>query len=292
MNLHLPTLFLLAALSLSAPALGANAATLTGDSLQYLTAKDTVLLSMGQLQQPLMTHYLAPGQTLYSLARFYGLSVNELYFFNPGLSPQSMYYGMPVYIPLPPKAIRKYWMQDMRPGEYAPAYYMVRKGDTLYRIAKSYFNIPLEEMMARNGLLDHNLKPNQLLLIGWLSVEGVPDSLRKHVGGVLGERNAALQKLFIYQANQERIRESQGAAFWPKDLNMAADLLALHRTAKIGSVVSIHNPMSRRTVYAKVVGRIPDTAYKDDIVVVVSPQVAQLLGAIDPRFFVKVKYHR
>jgi transcription elongation GreA/GreB family factor len=70
------------------------------------------------------------------------------------------------------------------------------------------------------------------------------------------------------------------------------DLMAMHRKAEVGSVISIYNPMSRRTVYAKVVGRIPDTVYKDDVIVVVSPLVAKLLGAIDPRFFVKVKYHR
>lgn len=264
----------------------------TGDSLHYLTPKDTLFLSVGQFNEKFFNHYLEPSQTLFSLAQFYGLSLQELYFYNPGLSPRTMKIGMPVRIPIPKRAIHRYWQQEMIPGRFAPVYYIVRKGDTLYRISKNYFDMPMEEIMARNGLLDHTLKRKQLLHVGWISLDGIPDSLRAYAGGELGKRNAAYRKLYQYDMADNRVREHQGVAFWPKDLEGEADLMAMHRKAEIGSVISIHNPMSHRTVYAKIVGRIPDTVYKDDVVVVVSPLVAKLLGAIDPRFFVKVKYHR
>lgn len=264
----------------------------TGDSLHYLTPKDTIFLSVGQFNEKYFSHRLEPKQTLFSLAKFYGLSLQELYFHNPGLSPQTMRVGMPVRIPIPKQAIEQYQEKDIIPGRFAPVYYVVRKGDTLYKISKSYFEIPMEEIMMRNGLLDHTLKSNQILHVGWLSLNGIPDSLRAYAGGELGKRNAAYRKLFQYDMSGEREREHQGVAFWPKDMTDETDLMAMHRKAEIGSVVSIYNPMSRRTVYAKVVGRIPDTVYKDDVIVVVSPLVAKLLGAIDPRFFVKVKYHR
>ena len=264
----------------------------TGDSLNYLTPKDTIFLSVGQFNEKYFNHHLEPKQTLFSLAKFYGLSLPELYFYNPGLSPQTMKIGMPVRIPIPKKAIEQYQEKDLIPGRFAPVYYVVRKGDTLYKISKSYFGIPMEDIMMRNGLLDHTLKRNQILQVGWLSLNGIPDSLRAYAGGQLGKRNAAYRKLFQYDMAGEREREHQGVAFWPKDMKDQGDLMAMHRKAEIGSVISIYNPMSRRTVYAKVVGRIPDTVYKDDVVVVVSPLVANLLGAIDPRFFVKVKYHR
>ncbi len=264
----------------------------TGDSLNYLTAKDTIFLSVGQFQEKFFEHRIEPKQTLFSLAQFYGLSLQELYFYNPGLSPATMKVGMPVRIPIPNRAIHRYWTQDMVPGQYAPVFYVVRKGDTLYRISKHYFSVPLEEMMARNGLLDHTLKQNQMLHVGWLSLEGIPDSLRGYAGGALGKRNAAYQKLYQYTQPDHRERDHQGVAYWPKDLKTESDLLAMHRRAEVGSIISIYNPMSRRTVYAKVVGRIPDTVYRDDVIVVVSPLTAKLLGAIDPRFFVKVKYLR
>lgn len=270
----------------------ASVVTATGDSLSYLTPKDTIFLSVAQFNERYFNHYLEPKQTLFSLAKFYGLALQELYFHNPGLSPQTMKIGMPVRIPIPKRAIHRYWEQEMIPGRFAPVYYVVRKGDTLYRISKNYFDMPMEEIMARNGLLDHTLKREQKLHVGWLSLDGIPDSLRTYAGGELGKRNAAYRKLYQYDMANEREREHQGVAFWPKDLEGEADLMVMHRKAEVGSVVSLYNPMSRRTIYAKVVGRIPDTVYKDDVIVVVSPLVARLLGAIDPRFFVKVKYHR
>lgn len=264
----------------------------TGDSLSYLTVKDTVLLSVGQFEELYLTHYLAPKQTLFSLAQFYGLSLSELYFYNRGLENGRTYIGMPIYVPLPKRSIRRYWQQNMAPGQFAPVYYLVRRGDTLYRICKNYFHMPMEEVMARNALADHTLKPDQLLHIGWLSVEGVPDSLRKLAGNELGRRNAAYKKLYQFDMVGKREIEHQGAAYWPQDLGNDADLYALHRSAAINSIISIYSPMSNRTVYAKVIGRIPDTAYRDNVVVVVSPLVAKLLNAIDPRFFVKVKYRK
>ena len=98
----------------------------TGDSLSYLTVKDTVLLSVGQFEELYLTHYLEPKQTLFSLAQFYGLSLSELYFYNRGLENGRTYIGMPINVPLPKRSIRRYWQQNMAPGQFAPVYYLVR----------------------------------------------------------------------------------------------------------------------------------------------------------------------
>ncbi len=269
-----------------------QAAAVTGDSTQYLRPQDTIFLSIGQFGEKYFTHYIEDKQTLYSLADFYGLSLQDLYFYNPGLQERVIKIGMPVNIPVPNRAIKRYWTSSMVPGGYAPVYYTVRKGDTMFRIAKRYFHMPVEEMLQRNGLFDHTLSTGQLLHVGWMNINGIPDSLRRHQGGALGERNAALKKAFQMGAMGKILSEHQGAACWPEEQKGQSDLYALHRYAAVNSVISIHNPMSRRTIYARVIGRIPDTAYEDEVITVVSPMAARLLGAIDPRFFVKVKYHR
>jgi len=48
--------------------------------------------------------------------------------------------------------------------------------------------------------------------------------------------------------------------------------------------------MNNRTVYAKVIGRIPSRAYGSDVETIITPYLADLLDAKDPRFFVEVKY--
>jgi LysM repeat protein len=264
----------------------------TGDSLNYLTPKDTIFLSIGYFGEKYFIHEMAPKQTLYSLARFYGLSTQELLYFNPGLQPTAVKVGSQVRVPIPNRAIKRYKTDGFIAEEHVPVYYMVKKGDTMYRIAKQHFRMPVETVMQRNQLFDHTLKPDQLLHMGWLSMQGIPDSLRKEVAGPLERRNRGLRKSYYQQLGKKKEYESQGVAAWTKEHKEKSDFYALHRSAPINSIISVHNPMNRRTVYVKVIGRIPDRAYKDDVVVVLSPLSAELLGALDPRFFVRIKYHR
>lgn len=264
----------------------------TGDSLNYLTAKDTIFLSIGAFEEKYFEHTIAPRQTLYSLARFYGLSVEELYYFNPGLKDLVVQVGMPIRVPIPNAAIKRYMESDFRPMENVPVFYVVKKGDTLFRIAKVYFRMPIELLMARNNLFGPELKEGQQLHVGWISTAGIPDTLRQHAGGPLARRNAALRKIYMFESAGKRQYDCQGVAFWQKDSKEDSDLYALHREAPANSIIEVLNPMTNRTVYVKVIGKVPATAYPNEVVVVLSPLAAKLLGAIDPRFFVKVKYHR
>ena len=71
----------------------------------------------------------------------------------------------------------------------------------------------------------------------------------------------------------------------------SSDLYALHREAPVNSIISVTNPMTSRTAYVKVLGKIPDF-YEENVVIVLSPAVANMLGALDPNFFVQVQYFK
>jgi LysM repeat protein len=280
----------LAALCLLLYCLSANAS--TGDSLNYLTPKDTIFLSIGAYGEKYFTHEMAPKQTLYSLARFYGLSVGELQYFNQGLTPSTVRVGTPVRVPVPNRAIRRYQDAEFLAQEHVPVFYVVKKGDTMYRIAKQHFKMPIEDIMYRNQLMDHTLKSGQKLHVGWLNIHGIPDSLRHVVSGPLEKKNARLRQAYLDELGGKRELEHQGVAAWQTNSKEKSDFYALHRYAPVNSIISVNNPMSRRTVYVRVIGRVPVTAYEPEVIVILSPLAAELLGAIDPRFFVRVKYHR
>jgi hypothetical protein len=53
-----------------------------GDSLTYLTPQDSVFLSVNESNQKIILHQLEKKQTLYSLAKFYGLEFNEVMYYN------------------------------------------------------------------------------------------------------------------------------------------------------------------------------------------------------------------
>ncbi|HNR09213.1 MAG TPA: LysM peptidoglycan-binding domain-containing protein [Saprospiraceae bacterium] len=89
---------------------------------------------------------------------------------------------------------------------------------------------------------------------------------------------------------KRRMVTQNGVAQWAKSGNQVQDLYVLHPTAPVNSVVELTNPMTHRKIYAKVLSHMPPKLYPDDVSVVVSPGVANLLGAIDSRFYVKLRF--
>jgi len=264
----------------------------TGDSLTYLTPKDTILLSVGPYGGKYFDHQLAGGQTLYSLAKFYGLSLRELYAFNPQLQARSLSEGDPVRIPLPNRAILRFRIPEIGPDTHVPVYYLVRKGDTMYRLSKRYFELPMDTLLARAGLQSHEeLQPGQRIHIGWMSVRGIAPEMRSGLhSSPYAAANVQMAQRFFRQLEQGKQPViTKGAACWQKTTRDGEDFFAMHDTAPLQSIIEVKNPMNGLRVYAKVLCRIPDTLYDEGVEVVLSPTAAKALGAINARFFVHVK---
>ncbi len=262
----------------------------TGDSLSYLTPKDTIFLKMDEFGNNIFGHQLAKGQTMYSLAKFYGVKLEILYNFNTDFSnenPASS--GSLVRVPIPDSAIvdwRLAWPRKV----FTPVFYTVQPGDTFFKIAKTYFGINPDTLKSRLYLKDTNVKIGQRLQVGWLSTKGIPETMQAVNRNPLGLKMQALQQAFQGEKLVKVPKFQNGAAYWQREKKGSSDFFALHRTAPVGSIIQVTNPLKHKTVYAKVIAKIPDQAYGDDIIVVLSPSVAKLLGAKDPKFFVELKY--
>ncbi len=262
----------------------------TGDSLRYLTPEDTIFITVSNSGEKIFEHVLVRGQTLFSLARFYGLRVADLQYYNPGLSVQTLKVGQRIRIPIPNRAIVRYLPPEVDARSYfAPIFYIVRKGDTMFSLSRRYFRMPMDTLRQRGDFEGNGLRVGQRIPVGWLSIEGIPDSFHNKALPAIFRANYKLQPRFESCAARSRIAEDQGVASWKKE-ESSKDYFALHRTAPLRSVLEIYNPMTGRKVYAKIVDRIPPTAYDDNVVVVLSSPTARLLGAIDERFFVRLKY--
>lgn len=263
---------------------------ITGDSTQYLLPQDTIFLTIGDYQEKIFVHTVEKNQTLYSLARFYGLHTEELYHYNPKMRLQVLSPGQQVRIPIPNRAILRYKTRDFRPDQYTPVVYVVKKGDTFFSISTKLFKMPMDTIATRNKLISNTLAIGQQLFIGWLSINGIPESYRKFRGNPEWKKSQFLRNKYVQGKNIKGEIFEQGVAFWQKNGDTNSDLYALHRRAPINSVIAVTNPMNNRKVYARVIGRIPENVYGSDVVVVISPKVADFLGAKDPRFFVRVRY--
>ncbi len=124
------------------------------DKLKSLNNLSNNLVSIGQVlvvnEVNIPSNYneyiVGKGDTLYSIARKYGISVNELILYN-NLNNTVLSIGQILKIP----------------GEEKTTY-VVKAGDTLYGIARKY-NKTVEDIKSKNNLSNNVLSIGQILTI-------------------------------------------------------------------------------------------------------------------------------
>ena len=130
----------------------ANKYNLSVNELKSLNNLFNDNLSVGQLLKvpsvlSLVNSYVVEkGDTLYSIAKKFDISVNKLKEFNE-LSTNLLNIGQKILIPI---------------GEETT--YVVKSGDTLYKIARE-FNISVDEIKQLNNLTDNILSVGQILIV-------------------------------------------------------------------------------------------------------------------------------
>lgn len=177
--------------------------------------------------------------------------------------------------------------------------YKVSAGETLFSIAKR-FGSTVEDITAVNGLTSTTLAPGEILKVRI----GVPETpqqpvvvapariIAKHDSNSPSfqdssnyEKHLASNKFGLYEKTEK------GVATWIDDPSLDPNKkLILHRTAPLGTVIKITNPMTGRTTFAKVVGRIYDSEATKDVILVMTKNVAESIGALDQRIRVNITY--
>ena len=256
---------------------GALSGQYTGDSLYYLYPTDTMMLAVDDASSNLVfDHRLAPTQTVYGAAKFYGRNVEDLFALSPGLR-KGYDPGDVMRVPIPRSSIR-YELPPDSLAWFVPARYALQKGETLYGLANRRLGWLNDAPLRR---LNPNIDPAQLkagvtLNIGYLPVAGFPFSGKVYADQYQA-RNAGLRTLWESRTAGKTVPSEDGKAAWTKkgDQNK---FMALHRTAPINSIIEITDPRSRRTLYARVIGRVPEQIYHPKIMLVVSPQLVKAFG--------------
>jgi LysM repeat protein len=93
---------------------------------------------------------IKPGDTMYAIARFFNISLDDLLEANPGIDPNRLFIGQVICIPLatPPVTC---------PSGIFP--YIVQRGDTFYSIA-ARFGVTVQQLQLAN----RGINPNALLI--------------------------------------------------------------------------------------------------------------------------------
>jgi len=170
--------------------------------------------------------------------------------------------------------------------------YKVSAGETLYTIAKR-FGTSVEDITSLNKLTTTTLSAGQILTVrsgmppapAAQPIVARPDTTSVAGDSVNVDHDMRANRYGLFMKNEK------GSAVSMDDPGFDPNKkLVLHRTAPIGTVIKITNPMTNRTTFAKVVGTFTDNENTKDAILVVTKNVADALGVLDKKFRVNISY--
>jgi LysM repeat protein len=249
-----------------------------------------------------------PKDTYYSIGRRYNATPRSIMDFN---NSKPLHPGDQVKIPtatdfVQPTATSKSkistFISKLLPSKQQNVIeYKVGPKETLYSIAKR-FNTTVDEIKKLNKLTSDSLVVGRIIKIpyGPASPQTPPSqppvspaiNARSSDTAILDSSGNASDRLKLpaIRYGLREITERGVAAAMRDDGLDNSRMLALHRTAPVGTIIKITNPMTNKTTFAKVVGKITDNETTRDAIIVVNKATADLIGALDQRFQVTLVY--
>jgi len=180
--------------------------------------------------------------------------------------------------------------------------YKVGPKETLYSISKK-FNTTVEAIKSDNKISGNALAAGQILKIRYgTQTAGItppaqvtlPTNMTNGLSDstVIDSSINAGDRLKLPPARYGlREVDSRGIALTIADESLdGSKMLALHRTAPIGTVIKVTNTMTGKSTFAKVVGTFTENESTKDVIVVLTKSTADLIGALDKRFQVNIVY--
>ncbi len=183
-------------------------------------------------------------------------------------------------------------------GQETILQYKVGPKETLYSISRQ-FSVPVDKIKSLNNLKSNALAVGQVLNIpveapaaGTPATAKAPapqqqtDSIRiDTIVDATGRLKLPPQRYGLREVTERGV----AASMIDESLDNSK-MLALHRTAPVGTIIKITNPMSNKTTFAKVVGKYIENEATKDVIIVVNKATADLIGALDKRFQVTIVY--
>lgn len=166
---------------------------------------------------------------------------------------------------------------------YSPVFYRIKKGDTNYRILKIYFPRDSTEIKKHNSIQSNLIKEGDKLLIGYYPIQ-----FEKQKSNNLDDT----AKLTMEKVRKTLVLISGPANTFIPPIEKTPYPFVLSNKIPEHSVIEIMNPMTKKTLLAKVIGKIPPGKYPLDILLLLSKKDARSLGFIDVKFFVSAKYYK
>jgi hypothetical protein len=173
-------------------------------------------------------------------------------------------------------------------------YYIVELSETLYSISLK-FNLDIQNIKDWNNLASNNLSVGQKLDLNKSSRDSViykpkPVVITKPIDTLyVSTDNSRFKKKTEMNDNIEKTLEEGFAAKIEKTQD-TRKYLALHRNAPIGTVIEVKNQMTDLSIFARVVGKLPETGLNQNVLIRLSHAAFSKLGALNSKIPVEIGF--
>jgi len=281
----------------------------------------------------LIRHQIMAKETIFSVARKYGVGVTKIKQANAGL--KTLQVGQVILVPVGATTVSKplktnlakvtvpkgnrvlVSSQPVGPALFdgqGNGVHQVDNKQTLFSIARQY-GVSVDELKKWNNLPDNNVRHNQTLVVKpheptpksnpQIVVAPVkpikPESTAVVSAPVVVSRPATVRSESPVTTQEAAATDTaprqtfslvteSGLAELISEGRSGNKYLALHKTAPVGSFITVRNLMNNQAISVRVIGKLPNIGTNEKVVVKVSKRAYQRLGALDKRFMVEVQY--
>lgn len=288
-----------------------------------------VLLSVQcfALQVIYTKHIIAKGETLYSLAKQYEVSVDEIKNTNVGMDFSALKIGQTINIPLPVKGAKQQVSTTTKSNGTGAApsstakYHTVKAGESMYQLCKLY-GISIDNLNKWNTISNNSIKIGQVLRVSEQKTsstaiktnkenmdEDVTDPTTRNTStnttttpvktttistptpvNTISEKSSTISSDYNTNKTSATGKKEKGIGMSMIDAGDNPNYIAIYSGASIGSMITVRNLMNGKSIQAKVVGKIPNLDRNKDVLVKISSNAYSQLGALDEKFLVEVIY--
>lgn len=273
------------------------------------------------------THIVIAGETLYSIAKRYNVSVEEMKKINPNAA-NGLSIGDELIIPGKPveQVIKKNDNQTSPNTTVTPASttsHTVVAGETLYSISRKY-NVSVDDLRTWNPETSSGLRVGQVLKLTPIvtkvetsaeattpkppvivvdEVKNTPATETKKnpvtttpADTVLTEAQEIEKKNLDSLANT---RVQPNGEFKKVTENGFAEVidggdtdkyLALHKSAPVGTIIQVINESNNQRIFVRVIGKLPANGLNDRVILKISKKAFERLAGVDKKIPVTLSY--
>ena len=200
-----------------------------------------------------------------------------------------------------------------------PKYHTVMKGQTLYSISKIY-NVKVTDLQKWNDLNDNNVKIGTQLIVHLPSKQdtALPVIRKEELVQKLNEDSNKIADTGVEEQDMEKpdilandnvsqkelikqyrekaargtIRNEKGTGA-PMSTTLGAmenAYFVMHKTLVIGTIIKIKNLVNSKVIYAKVIGKLPETDENKHVIVRYTAGVKKDLHLQNGKCYVQIEY--